>query len=475
MRRGLAAALSALLLMALIPGPVAADRVTRFEDHHVGFFCEMAIDGGVATAHIDVSSEFGNGAGSEVWLDPAVPFEDPPTLGGGTEQVSLVDASGVITLSATFIVFDADGSRLGEGVIEATLTPDGPLEVLESSRFGNRNSKVEGTFQPMAVSGTLSLPGLETDLSGCFGDVTDIQVRETNPHTFVLSNEGVFVDCFWETAEASAHLFAITDSFGSFAEASLTTAGLMLFSTGEYTAEVTAGSMAATVGLFDPATGETAEAVAEATLSPIGDPVTSVILSSTSREKILEQRFSPSGELRFSTGQTFAIDDASCFSVGFDSHLIDSAPSGPKPGGPVPVNDTPEGAIALVTGSRLNAQTGGASLDPEEPITTCPEGELDAMGRTLWYTIEGTGGEVTIDTAGSNFDTVLAVYRLDGTELTEVACIDDVFGEPLGVAFQAALTLETVEGATYYIQVGGFDERIFGGDVQFGRLRLRIT
>jgi hypothetical protein len=39
------------------------------------------------------------------------------------------------------------------------------------------------------------------------------------------------------------------------------------------------------------------------------------------------------------------------------------------------------------------------------------------MGRTLWYTVVGTGGEMTFDTAGSGIDTVLAVYLRDGRRL----------------------------------------------------------
>ena len=63
---------------------------------------------------------------------------------------------------------------------------------------------------------------------------------------------------------------------------------------------------------------------------------------------------------------------------------------------------------------------------------TCPEGEFDTFGRTLWYTIEGTGDPVTVDTGGSNFDTLIGVYELDGEVFTEIACIDDVFFDPIG-------------------------------------------
>ena len=35
-------------------------------------------------------------------------------------------------------------------------------------------------------------------------------------------------------------------------------------------------------------------------------------------------------------------------------------------------------ALPLTIGSRLNVQTGGTAIDPEVPITTCPDGEDDA-------------------------------------------------------------------------------------------------
>ena len=85
-------------------------------------------------------------------------------------------------------------------------------------------------------------------------------------------------------------------------------------------------------------------------------------------------------------------------------------PKGPKRG-PLPTNDGPDGAIALHVGSRLNASNVAATPEPEFQLANCPEGFFDQFGNTLWYSIEGTGSPVTIDTAGSNFDTLIAVYE----------------------------------------------------------------
>jgi hypothetical protein len=80
---------------------------------------------------------------------------------------------------------------------------------------------------------------------------------------------------------------------------------------------------------------------------------------------------------------------------------------------------------------------------------------------------DGTGGQVTIDTAGTAFDTVVGVC--DGTTSNPIACVDDV---QLGVSrdarmLQAAVTIPTQAGHIYLIQAGGFDSggQPIGGDV----------
>ena len=55
----------------------------------------------------------------------------------------------------------------------------------------------------------------------------------------------------------------------------------------------------------------------------------------------------------------------------------------------------------------------------------------------------GTGTEVTIDTAGSDFDTAIAVYTAaahGSLEPVDGACVDDVPLEPVGRTLQAAVT-----------------------------------
>jgi hypothetical protein len=73
------------------------------------------------------------------------------------------------------------------------------------------------------------------------------------------------------------------------------------------------------------------------------------------------------------------------------------------------------------------------------------------MMRTAWWKIAGTGKPITLSTAGSTFDTVLAVY--DGpAPLTgnRVTCNDDDGSG--GVT--SALTFNSVRGRSYLVQVG---------------------
>lgn len=94
-----------------------------------------------------------------------------------------------------------------------------------------------------------------------------------------------------------------------------------------------------------------------------------------------------------------------------------------------------------------------ATFEPMEPKPSCNR-TYDTVN-TLWYRYAATTpGAVTVDTYGSSFDTVLAVYS--GTtylNFTEVACSEDV-----GVSTNqwSLLTFTAEAGKTYYIQVGSW-------------------
>jgi hypothetical protein len=471
--------LSLTLLGGLLatPAVVSADGALRFSDHAVNIFCDAFGEEGELHLFAGVGVAFGPEAFLDAWAAP-VDLELPPDISGFSDQVVVVEADGGATLTATIPLVDPDGAPVGDAVITADLTPTGEVIVLEPFRDGNRWIKTTGTVAFMNVTGTLDLPGAFPDFLledlGCGGEIFDAEVFETQPHAFVNGNEGIVVFCFWESDGTFAHLFAVDDEFGTFADASLFTEGVRDFFGSTDAVSLDATSLTVEVPLINFRTNEPGTASAAATLSPLGAPVTSTILTQNSVDRVTEQGLLTDGTLAFSTGDQFAMDDEHCFAAIFDSHFTFTPSAGPKPGGKAPVNDTPDGALPIGIGGSVNAQTGGTAPDPEMQVTTCPEGApFDAVGHTLWYSFTGTGDPVTIDSAGSNFDTVVAVYD---DELNELACIDDNEFEPVGVTFQGALTVDTVEGATYYVQAGGFLQFFDPeAEAEFGRLRLSIN
>jgi hypothetical protein len=475
MKRPVVAATLLGLVALALPASVAADRIAKFQDHHVGFFCETPVDGGYAVAHIDSSTEFGVAAGADVWFDPAVPFEDPASLTGSTDSVQIVESSGAVDLAATFSVADPSGTVVGEGILTGRMTAVGDPEIIGPNDFGNHHSATSGISQSYEGTATLTLPGHILALSPCFGDVTDISVFDANPSSFISNGAGVAMTCAWQGDGVFAAFFAVQDTFGFFADAVLVTATEQLSAAGPSSGSLTVSALSANVGLQDEGTGDPQSATARATFTPIGTPVTSTLLGATVRQKLTEQALAPDGRLDFSTGESFTMDVTHCEASQFASHTIATSPSGPRSTTKIPVNDVAGGAITLARGARLNVQTTGTALDPELPIVTCPEGARDDFGHTLWYAIAGTGDPMTFDTAGSNFDTVVAVYVDSGAGLSEIACIDDVFYEPVGSSFQAAITVPTERGVTYFVQVGGFRNSVFGGvEAEMGRLRVAV-
>ena len=101
-----------------------------------------------------------------------------------------------------------------------------------------------------------------------------------------------------------------------------------------------------------------------------------------------------------------------------------------------------------------------ASIQPPEALTRAESLCNDAtgqgssttgqaMGSTLWWNLVGNGGTITVSTAGSDFDTLLAAWS--GANF--LGCDDDVLaGQGL---LYSELRFNTVNGQPYQIQLGG--------------------
>lgn len=61
---------------------------------------------------------------------------------------------------------------------------------------------------------------------------------------------------------------------------------------------------------------------------------------------------------------------------------------------------------------------------------------------------------MTVDTAGTHFDTAIGVYTLEDGQYVQQVCVDDVFEESY-LTNIASLSFDTIEAETYYLQVGG--------------------
>lgn len=125
---------------------------------------------------------------------------------------------------------------------------------------------------------------------------------------------------------------------------------------------------------------------------------------------------------------------------------------------PISPNDAFADRIVLAIGStNTTGQNRNASRETGEPAGT----PALAGGQTVWWEWNaGSSGDVTLTTAGSSFDTTLAVYAGLGTleSLSLVAANDDTAGVTSSVTFAA------LAGGVYYVQVDGSRDAV--GDIR---------
>jgi hypothetical protein len=152
-------------------------------------------------------------------------------------------------------------------------------------------------------------------------------------------------------------------------------------------------------------------------------------------------------------------------------NLVSSvAPPPPPPTPPPPVNDNFANAQVLsgCSGS-VNGTNMGATAESGEPQHFPPGGGGPGSGhRSVWYQWQSPStGAVNITTAGSRFDTVLAVYTGSAFPLSLVGQADDSIIDPTDKTSTVSFT--ATAGVTYRIAVDGYDNDS-GGD--FGPLTL---
>ena len=166
--------------------------------------------------------------------------------------------------------------------------------------------------------------------------------------------------------------------------------------------------------------------------------------------------------LTVSAGTTYRIQ-ASGQNGAFGSLVVNFATAPPPP-----PNDNFAAAVVVPTlPSQFTAITNSATLEPGEPNAPICAGTTLPIGNTVWYSFTpGATTPVTVDTFGSNFDTLLAVYTTSALPLPltpDVACNDDAGG-----TVQSQVSFLATAGTTYHVQVGGFNSA-------FGNLTVHFT
>jgi len=130
----------------------------------------------------------------------------------------------------------------------------------------------------------------------------------------------------------------------------------------------------------------------------------------------------------------------------------------------LPTNDTFTQRIP-VEGSAVHvtADNREATREPGEPLHND-----ETQGKSVWWSwVAPDKGFATVTTAGSTFDTVLAVYTGSAlTSLTRIAVNDDGASD-----LTSKLVFPVVGGRTYQIAVDGFSD---GETVESGTVQLRI-
>ncbi len=155
----------------------------------------------------------------------------------------------------------------------------------------------------------------------------------------------------------------------------------------------------------------------------------------------------PSGTHRIAFRYRRDADDAG----GQNGAWVDEVSLFPREG--LPGSDSFVGAPAL-TGTHVEIATNNidATLDSGE---SGPYGS--SYGHSLWWTwTVPESGRVVASTAGSSFDTILAIYR--GTSLADLSIVagNDDASRRLSTS---RVTFDATAGQTYFITIGGYGER----------------
>ena len=467
MRRIRALFAGAVLLTLVLPASAHAGSLTRESDTRVNLSCEDVTAG---NAHLflfaETSDTFGSFTDLEIWSGN---LSGEPDLVDDTSSIVLTSTGG----SGSVALVELNGDPAGTATLSATFAPSGPAEPYEfTEENGNHTFHIEGVFQPLSVTGTLTVnrahgPDPTFALSSCSAGSDTFTLTNTNPTSFVSHDQQINLNCSWQLDDGFVELFAVSDRFGTFSELSIVDRRNDFSGFAEPVLSPT--SFVADYEVIDNESGDPAgTASGTATLTQTDERISIRDQSGNFKFRASGWVLAVDGSLTIDAGRvstTLPMDDSSCEASDVRVSEIVGKVSGPKL-----KNDAPAGAIALAIGGTVEVRTGGTAFDAEEPCTVDFDGDVEELpfAHTAWWTFTGTGGDVTVDSAGSDFDTIIGVYVLDGGSFEQVGCVDDVFDpETEEGSLQSQVTVATIAGQTYYIQAGGYGDSA-------GTLRLRL-
>jgi hypothetical protein len=108
----------------------------------------------------------------------------------------------------------------------------------------------------------------------------------------------------------------------------------------------------------------------------------------------------------------------------------------------------------LLTDEPITDSNFFADEQPDEPLTPSGDGVCGdgiEMVATKWYRFVGNGGRISVNTVGSDFDTVIAAYYGPTPRADDpLPCSNDAGGFRT-----SALSFQSIAGRTYLIQLGG--------------------
>ncbi|GJM31504.1 MAG: hypothetical protein DHS20C18_05050 [Saprospiraceae bacterium] len=109
------------------------------------------------------------------------------------------------------------------------------------------------------------------------------------------------------------------------------------------------------------------------------------------------------------------------------------------------INDNCDGALPVACGESVSGTTTGGTPDN---VSFC--GTTLSTAEGVWYTVVGTGFDITASLCGSSYDTKMGVFSGACGALSCVDGNDDFCG------LQSQVTFTSNDGETYYILVTGF-------------------